>query len=105
MPQQREESSTKIPVNSSFVAKPVKCPRAKINWAITSSLMISRRGIHPQAVAIACARNLFPSADRHRMPEQPAEPSHVELDFLELTSPVGSRAFCQRCHCCERARH
>jgi hypothetical protein len=34
MPQQREESSTKIPVNSSFVAKPVKCPRAKINWAL-----------------------------------------------------------------------
>ena len=40
------------------------------------------------------------------MPEQPAEPSHVELDFLELTSPVGSLSFCcQRCHCGERARH
>src|SRR6516165_5005002 len=39
------------------------------------------------------------------MPEQPAEPSHVELDFLELTSPVGFRTFCQRSHCGERARH
>src|SRR5262250_99086 len=66
---------------------------------------ISRRGIHPQAVAIACPRYLFPGADRHRMPKQPAEPSHVELDFLELTSTVGSCSFCQRCHCGERARH
>src|SRR5215469_2129778 len=68
---------------------------------------IPRGGIHAQAVAIACPWNLLPSADRHGMPEQPAEPSHVELDFflvIKLASVRGFSSFHKRRHCGERAR-
>src|SRR5713226_7748082 len=62
--------------------------------------------VHAQAVAIARPGNFLPGADRHGVPEQTAEPSHVEpnsFDTFRPGSPGRSHAFRQRRHCGERA--